>query len=221
MRFEWLFLGYVLLFQLSFGNITVLPVLGFLLMFFATLRLQKFEPIFKKAKAVLLAAIPFGAALLGLQIYKTVQPEALFSGYDTVYNCVRIGCELGEMATMFFIYLGVKSIGVNAELPALEKHSSRNMAVMGVAFLVETVMTVLTLTLSEEAKATEIYRISMIYPFLILFIWRVLNLWMLITCYLGIVMETDEMAEEKEQKRLAEEGQKYEHTPKKKRKKRK
>ncbi len=190
MRFEILFLGYLLMFQLPAGDITILPALGYTLMLFAMLRLQHFEVAFENAKKVLYFAIPLGCALLGLQIYKSyIGDGAMFSGYDTVYSSVRLISEIAEMLTMLFVYLGVKKIGVNAELSSLEKHSSRNMAVMGIYFVIEMLMTVLSFTLPEQAKDTNMFKISMIYPFIVGFIWRVLNLWMIITCYLGVSKE--------------------------------
>ena len=75
MRFEWLFIGYVFMFQLPLGEITLLPFLAYLIMLFAMVRLAKFENAFKKAKYVLFAAVPIGGALLGMQIFKTVMPS--------------------------------------------------------------------------------------------------------------------------------------------------
>ncbi len=190
MRFEWLFIGYLLMFQLTYKEITILPALGYALMLFAMLRLQHFEVAFKSAKKVLFVALPIGCALLGLQIYKlAVGDGTLFSGYTYVYYATRIASELAEMLTMLFVYLGVKKIGVSAEIISLEKHASRNMAVMGVYFVTEALLTILSFALPESAKATEIFRISMFYPFIVGFVWRVLNLWMIITCYLNVSKE--------------------------------
>ncbi len=190
MRFEILFLGYLLMFQLPVNEITILPALGYSMMLFAMLRLQHFEAAFANAKKVLYFAIPLGCALLGLQIYKTYIGDGTpFSWYDAVYDSVRLASEISEMLTMFFVYVGVKRIGVNAEFRSLEKHASRNMAVMGVYFVITTLMTVLSFTLSAQAKETDIFKISMLYPFIVGFIWRVLNLWMIITCYLGVSKE--------------------------------
>ncbi len=204
MRFEFLFLGYLLMFQLAVDEITILPAVGYALMLFAMLRLQRFEPAFEKAKKVLYFAIPLGCALLGLQIYKTFAGETAFVGYDFVYAGVRLASEITEMLTMLFVYVAVKNIGVNAEIRSLEKHSSRNMAVMGVYFVLETVMTILSLTLSDTTKETEIFRISMIYPFAVGLIWRILNLWMIITCYLGVEIDdgSKKKAPEEQKKKI-------------------
>ncbi len=203
------------MFQLAFREITILPALGYALMLFAMLRLQRFENAFARAKKVLFVALPIGIALLALQIYKTFAGDNTFAGYDIAYICVRLASELAEMATMLFVYFSVKSIGVNTELRQLEKHSSRNMAVMGVYFVLETVMTVLSFTLSDTAKATEVYRISMLYPFAVGLIWRSLNLWMIITCYLKIVI--DDGSEKKPEKSEPEKKKTVHH--KKRRKK--
>ncbi len=189
MRFEWLFIGYVLMFQITVGNITLLPFLAYLIMLFAMLRLSKFENAFKKAKYVLFAAVPIGGALLALQIYKTVTPDAASSAVFTyAYNTVRILSECAEMLTMFFIYVGVKIIGTNTELKSLEKHAGRNMAVMLVYFVFEITMSLISIFAPSLIKG---YEIIMLYPFIVGFIWRVLNLWMIITCYLGVSVKDE------------------------------
>ncbi len=189
MRFEWLFLGYLLLFQLTFGEITILPVAGYTLMLFAMLRLSKFEPAFAKAKRVLYAAVPIGAALLALQIYSVSLDGAPAPGwYGYVYNTVRILSECAEVATMFFVYLGVRAIGKTAEIPALVRHSSRNMAVMFVYFVFEMLMSALSILVPQIFEG---YELILLYPFIIGLIWRILNLWMIITCYLGVTREDE------------------------------
>ncbi len=178
------------MFQLSVGNITILPALGYALMLFAMLRLQHFEDVFGRAKRVLYVALPLGCALLGLQIYKTLIGDGTpFIGYSYVYYAVRIASEISEMLTMFFVYIGVKKIGTTAEIKSLEKHASRNMAIMGIYFVAEAVMTVLSFTLSEQTKSSDIFKISMVYPFIIGLVWRTLNLWMILTCYWNISKE--------------------------------
>jgi hypothetical protein len=184
MRFEWLFIGYVFMFQITVGNITLLPLLAYLIMLFAMVRLAKFENAFKKAMYALLVAVPIGAALLGLQICKTALPE-LASGvaFTYAYNAVRILSECAEMVIMFFVYVGVKIIGANTEIKSLEKHSSRNMAVMLVYFVFEMLMSFISIFAPSLFDGYEVIKL---YPFIIGFIWRVLNLWMIITCYLGV-----------------------------------
>ncbi len=201
------------MFQLAVDEITILPALGYTLMLFAMLRLQKFEPAFVKAKKVLFAAIPIGCVLLGLQIYKTFAGEGAFFAYEFVYVGVRLASEIAEMLTMFFVYIAVKSIGVNTEIRSLEKHSSRNMAVMGIYFVLEVVMTVLSFVLPKATRETELFRISMLYPFAVGLVWRILNLWMIITCYLGVAIDDGS-----EKKPDTEEKKKTVHHKKKKRK---
>lgn len=211
MRFEWLFIGYVFMFQITVGNITLLPFLAYLIMLFAMLRLSKFERAFQRAKYALLVAVPIGGALLALQIYKTAVPkEALFSSFEYLYDAVRILSECAEMVIMFFIYVGVKVMGTKTGISALEKHASRNMAVMAVYFIFEMTMSVISIFFSDILEG---YETVMLYPFIVGFIWRVLNLWMIITCYLGVAVKDKESAGATEEKREAP------HFPQKKKKK--
>ena len=211
MRFEWLFIGYVFMFQITVGNITLLPLLAYLIMLFAMVRLAKFENAFKKAMYALFVAVPIGGALLGLQIWKTVLPEiASVQAFTYVYNTVRILSECAEMVIMFFVYVGVKIIGANTEIKSLEKHSSRNMAVMFVYFAFEMLMSVISIF---APSLIEGYEMIMLYPFIVGFIWRVLNLWMIITCYLGVSVKN-----EKNTPKESEEKQRP-HFPQKKKKK--
>lgn len=198
MRFEWLFLGYLLLFQLTVGKISLLPVAGFSIMLFAMFRLSKFEAAFVKAKYVLFAAVPIGAALLGLQLYSTALGDtAAPVWYDYVYNTVRILCECAEVCTMFFVYLGVREMGKNADFPALVKHSTRNMAVMAVYFIFEMTMSALSIFVPQIFKG---YEMIFLYPFIVGIIWRILNLWMIITCYLGIARDNGDTESAKDKK---------------------
>ena len=214
MRFEWLFIGYLLMFSIPVGNITVLPAAGYLIMLFAMLRLSKYEAAFEKAKRVLFAAIPLGFVLLAFQIYASVNPEAeTVKAYIYSYNSVRLLNECAEMGVMFFTYLGVKAMGANAEIPALEKHASRNMAVMFVYFAFEIVMSALSLFVPQIFKGFEII---LAYPFALGVIWRVLNLWMIITCYLGIAPD-EGGGKEKEEEQAILSG----HSRKKKKKRKK
>lgn len=216
MRFEWLFLGYLLMFQLTFGKITLLPAAGYALMLFAMFRLSKFEPAFGMAKRVLYAAVPIGVALLALQLYSTALGDSPSPAwYEYVYNTVRVLSECAEVATMFFIYLGVREIGKNAEFPALVKHSTRNMAVMAVYFIFEMTMSALSIS---APGLFEGYEMIYLYPFIVGVIWRILNLWMIITCYLGVARE-DADAEKTDNK--GQPVQLNEPTKKKKRKKKK
>lgn len=205
MRFEWLFLGYLLLFQLTVGDITLLPAAGFSLMLFAMFRLAKFEKAFVKAKYVLFAAVPIGVALLGLQLYSVSLGDAAAPvWYGYVYNTVRILTECAEVGTMFFVYLGVREIGRNAEFPALVKHSTRNMSVMAVYFVFEMTMSALSIFAPQIFKG---YEMIFLYPFVVGIIWRILNLWMIITCYLGIARETEESANAKKEAKAQKEAE--------------
>lgn len=197
MRFEWLFIGYLLMFSIPVGNITLLPALGYSVMLFAMLRLSRYEAAFEKAKKVLFAAVPLGVILLAFQIYATVSPDSESAAvYVYSYNAVRFLNECAEMAVMFFTYLGVKSMGVNADLPSLEKHAGRNMSVMFVYFAFEMIMSALSLFAPSIFKG---YEMVLAYPFILGIIWRALNLWMIITCYLGIAPDTgDEKKKEPE-----------------------
>lgn len=196
MRFEWLFMGYLLMFQLTYGEITILPALGYLIMLYAMLRLSKFEAAFEKAKRVLYFAVPVGIALLALQVYKTSLGEGVLPyWYDYVYYPIRILSEIAECTTMFFVYIGVRTMGVKAEFPALEKHASRNMSVMLIYFVLEMVMTALSLTVPEIFEG---YEIILFYPFVFGLIWRILNLWMIITCYFGLEREDPDKKKETE-----------------------
>ena len=186
MRFEWLFIGYLLMFQIPYGNYTILPFLGFLIMLYATLRLQKFEIVFKKSTISLSIGVVLGLMLFGIQFYASNHTEPYFNGYNILYNLVRFSCEICEMVSMFFIYIGVKTMGNEACIPALEKHSSRNMAVMFIFLLTEVVMTILLLINPQIFKG---YEIIQFYPFVIGVVWRIMNLWMIITCYLGLTRE--------------------------------
>ncbi len=216
MRFEWLFIGYLLMFSIPVGNITLLPALGYLLIMFAMLRLAKYEAAFEKAKKVLYAAIPIGFVLLAFQIYASVSPEAeSLKPYVYSYNAVRFLNECAEMAVMFFTYLGVKSMGINAELPSLEKHASRNMSVMFVYFAFEMIMSALSIF---TPSIFEGYEIVLAYPFIIGIIWRALNLWMIITCYLGIAPDTGDDTAKKEAEQQVRSSR---NPPKKKKKKHK
>ena len=157
MRFEWLFIGYLLMFSIPVGNITILPAAGYLIMLYAMLRLSKYEAAFEKAKKVLFVAIPLGVALLVFQIYASaVSGAADTKAYLYSYNAVRLLSECAEMGVMFFTYLGVKAMGVSAEIPALEKHASRNMAVMFVYFVFEMIMSALSLFAPQIFKGFEI-----------------------------------------------------------------
>lgn len=204
------------MFQLTFGKITLLPAAGYALMLFAMFRLSKFEPAFGMAKRVLYAAVPIGVALLALQLYSTALGDSPSPAwYEYVYNTVRVLSECAEVATMFFIYLGVREIGKNAEFPALVKHSTRNMAVMAVYFIFEMTMSALSIF---APGLFEGYEMIYLYPFIVGVIWRILNLWMIITCYLGVARE-DADAEKTDNK--GQPVQLNEPTKKKKRKKKK
>ena len=95
---------------------------------------------------------------------------------------------------MLFFYIGVRRMGDNAEIPALVKHSSRNMAVMLVYLLTEVTISILYTALPS---AFEGFGMILLYPFIIGFIWRILNLWMIFTCFIGIADSREEEAAEK------------------------
>ena len=201
------------MFQITVGNITLLPLLAYLIMLFAMMRLSRFEMAFQKAKLALFVAVPIGAALLFLQLFKTFSPiEAGTVWFNYTYNAVRILSECAEMVIMFFVYLGVKVIGANTEIKSLEKHASRNMAVMFVYFAFEMTMSLLSIF---APFLFEGYEIIMLYPFIVGFIWRVLNLWMIITCYLGVSVKdeknTPKPEEEKSAPRFPQKKKKKKH----------
>ncbi len=203
------------MFSIPVGNITVLPAAGYLIMLFAMLRLSRYEAAFGKAKRVLFFAIPLGVALLAFQIYASaVNGASETKAYLYSYNTVRLLNECAEMGVMFFTYLGVKAMGANAEIPALEKHASRNMAVMFVYFAFEMIMSALSLFVPHIFKGFEIL---LAYPFALGVIWRVLNLWMIITCYLGIAPDVDGESEKATESR----PQSVSHSKKKKKKRKK
>ena len=174
MRSIWLLIGFLLMFSFPVGEITLLPVLGFALILFATLRIEKMEPSFKRAKYVLFAAIPIAAVLLGLQIYKTALGENAAAWYDTLYLITRLFCEAAECVTMFFLYLGIRMIGVNAEVPQLEKQSSRNMTLM-LVYIVSFVF--ITLMRHLIPSSFEGFEVVAVYPFVLGYIWRAMNIW--------------------------------------------
>jgi hypothetical protein len=175
MRALSLLIGFICLisFPLPSTKITLLPVLGFALILFSVLRMEKMEPVFKKAKILLFLALPISAALLGLQIYATVTKPAAW--YDTVYIATRLLTEIFEIAVMFFIYIGIKTIGTKAEIPALEKHSSRNMTLMVVYIIVYAAINLLNKFAPSLFTGFEFV---MIWPFIIGYLWRAFNVWM-------------------------------------------
>ena len=196
MRFRWFFLGYLLMFSLPAGSteITLLPALGYALMLYAALRLCKYETAFNHAKKILYAAVPIGLAVLGVEIYLTVAGDGAIAAMKTVDTCLSWADELIEMAVMFFVYIGVRRMGDQTEIPALTKHSSRNMAVMFVYLLTEVSISMLHTFVPEVFEG---FGLIMLYPFVIGFAWRILNLWMLFTCFLGIADTKEEEQREK------------------------
>jgi len=189
MRFRWLFLGYLLMFSIPIGEVRILPVLGYALMLFAMLRLSNYESAFAKAKYILFAAVPLGAILFGFELYLTFAAKSAFGGASAVHTVLQWADELIEMAVMFFVYIGVRIMGDRTEIKALTKHSSRNMAVMFVYLLTETVLSLLH-TFAPHLFVN--FGMIMLYPFVLGFIWRVLNLWMIFTCFLGIADSAEE-----------------------------
>ena len=194
MRFRWFFLGYLLMFSIPIGDISILPALGYALMLYAALRLSKYERAFAHSKTALYVALPIGIALLAVQIYTTVAGDSAPGAISTLSTVIGWADELAEMAVMLFFYIGVRRMGDNAEIPALVKHSSRNMAVMLVYLLTEVTISILYTALPS---AFEGFGMILLYPFIIGFIWRILNLWMIFTCFIGIADSREEEAAEK------------------------
>ena len=178
MRSLALLIGFVLMFSFPAGKlpITVFPLGGFALLLFAVLRMEKMEPVFKKAKIFLLITLPISAALLGLQIYDTVADVAVW--YGAVYFAVQLLTELVEIAAMFFIYVGVKIIGTQTEITTLEKQPARNMTLMFVYFALQIIMSALYYFAPSLFSGFEFV---LIYPFLVGYIWRAMNIWMAFT----------------------------------------
>ena len=112
MRLGWLLLGLLFMFYIPVGSITLLPIMGFLLILYAVSRLEKFEAVFGRSKYVLYAAIPVSAVMLALQIWQGTAGEAFPAYANVTYTVFRLLCEACEMGTMFFIYLGVKILGL-------------------------------------------------------------------------------------------------------------
>lgn len=192
MRFEWFFIGYLLLFSIPVGEITLLPFLGYSLMLFAAFRLAHFENAFQKVKHLLFAAVPIGAFLLILQIYLTVAGRSdAFSGFNHLYRTVEWADELIEMAVMVFVYIGVKAMGAKADIPSLENHARRNLSFMLVYLVSEIAIALLSQLAPQVFDGFAAVRL---YPFIIGIIWRLLNLWMLFTCYLGLARADESTA---------------------------
>ena len=162
------------MFSFPVGEITILPVLGFLLMLFAILRMEKLEAAFKKVKYVLFAAIPIAALLLALQIYKTATGDAAARWYGVIYLAIRLLCEVAECCAMFFFYIGIKTVGANADVPQLEKQSSRNMTLMFVYIVSSVFITVMRLAVPDSFVGFEVV---IVYPFVLGYIWRALNVY--------------------------------------------
>jgi hypothetical protein len=200
MRFRWFFLGYLLMFSIPVGEVKILPALGYALMLYAAVRLARYESAFDKVRKILYAALPVGVVLLGLELYLTLVGEGVAPFIRTVHTAVSWVDEFAEAAIMFFVYIGVRIMGDKADIPALVKHSSRNMAVMFVYLLSEVVLSILY---TVAPSLFENFGMIMIYPFILGYIWRVLNLWMLFTCFLGIADTEDERKREQAEKEKA------------------
>ena len=170
-------------FPLQGTKVTLLPLLGFVLILFSVLRMEKMEQIFKKAKLILFIAIPISAVLLGMQIAISVGVGG--KAIDTVYIIIRLLTELCEAAVMVFIYIGVKKIGVNAELPSLEKHSSRNMTLMIVYIIIYLAINILHSAMPSLFTGFEFV---IVWPFILGYLWRAFNIWMAYTLLTGITV---------------------------------
>ena len=174
MRAILLLIGFALMVSYPIGQITLFPLGGFVLIFLAILRMEQVEPAFKKTRYPLYVAFPIAAAVLALEIYATAVGKSTFSGFNAVYTTARILCEIAEGATMFFIYIGMKIIGSNAEVPALEKQSGRNMTVMFVYLVSQIGISLLRLTVPSIFVGFEIV---IIYPLALGVLWRAMNIW--------------------------------------------
>lgn len=174
MRSIWLLIGFILMFSFPVNHITVLPLGGFLLILFATLRMEKLETAFKRVRIALFVAIPIAAILLGLQIYKTATGDGAAKWYEAVYTVTRLLCEIAECAVMFFLYIGVKIIGSGADVPQLEKQSSRNMTLMFVYIVSFIFITAMRYFVPDSFVGFEVV---IVYPFVLGYIWRALNVW--------------------------------------------
>lgn len=197
MRFRWFFLGYLLMFPLPIGRITLLPALGYALMLYAMLRLSRYEAAFEKAKKMLYVALSIGIVRLGIEVYLTAVGENTPAIMETFHTCISMADELIEAAVMFFVYIGVRRMGDQTDIKALVKHSSRNMAVMVVYLPTEIIIALLS---AFVPQVFENFAVIKLYPFIIGFIWRVMNLWMIFTCFLGIADTAEEKAREKAEK---------------------
>ena len=205
MRFRWFFLGYLLMFSIPVGEIKILPVLGYALMLYATFRLSMYEPAFLKAKKVLYVATPIAAVMLVLEIFLTLMGKTNLPVVTTIHEWVSFADELTEAAVMFFVYIGVKIMGDKTDIPALVKHSSRNMSVMFV-YLFSTIVIFFIRKIAPSVLTNENWRLILLLPFILGFIWRVLNLWMLFTCFLGIADTAEEKKREQAEKAKAKAG---------------
>ncbi len=180
MRAIYLLIGFLLMFRFPIPStkISALPFLGFALMLFFVLRAEKMESVFKKARAVLLAALPISAALLAIECLLTAGMNGVW--LDILYNLMRILTELAEMGAMVFIYIGIKIIGTESETPALEKQSARNMTLMVVYLFVYLVMNLLNIF---APSVFEGFEFVLIWPFILGYVWRAMNIWMAFTVY--------------------------------------
>ena len=174
MRAIFLLLGFALMMSFPIGNITLFPLGGFLLIFFAILRLEQIEPAFKKVRVPLYVAIAVSSVVFGLEIYATAAGTSTFYGYTVVYSLTRILCELAEGVTMAFIYIGLKIIGINADVHALEKQSARNMTVMVIYLVSQLSISLIRLCLPQMFNGFEMI---VMYPLAFGVMWRTLNIW--------------------------------------------
>ena len=202
MRFRWFFLGYLLMFSIPVGEVKILPALGYALMLYATLRLSRYEAAFDKAKKVLYVALPVGVVMLVLEILLTFMGKENLTAVSIIHEWISFADELTEAGVMLFTYVGVKIMGDKTDIPALEKHASRNMSVMFV-YLFSTIAVFLIRKIAPSFFENENWRLILFLPFILGFIWRVLNLWMLFTCFLGIADTEDEKRREQAEKAKA------------------
>lgn len=185
-------IGFMLMisFPLPLGSITFFPLGGLILILFAVCRMEKLEPTFKKARIALYVAIPIAALVLALQIYETVLGNAVFSGFNLISDAVHMLGEYAEGAVMAFIYVGVKIIGQNADIPALEKQSGRNMTVMTVYLVSQLGISLLWIF---ARGIFEGFEMVLLYPPILGLLWRAMNVWTAYTLMTKVSVSKDQI----------------------------
>ena len=75
---------------------------------------------------------------------------------------------------MALLYIGIKIIGMNADVPQLEKQCGRNMTLMAAYIISKIFITVMRLTVPESFVG---FGLVLNYPFVFEYIWRAMNVW--------------------------------------------